>query len=209
MTSPRSRPSSASGHPGDLGWMALVVFAAVIGGLAAVAIDHGRVPVLIDVVISVAIGGVIAFVSLRRLMAVAPDPGQPGLEQAQQPGSQHHEGQPQAGQARRPGELHDPVLMLPTTGRAGPSSPWWELAGKPLPGAPGEREALRPHELDKYADNAFIAQCPRCGAFELDAKQGPEQWKFGCYACDYRWPWRPGTAWPPVQVRPKLRAKTR
>ncbi|HET7015353.1 MAG TPA: hypothetical protein VFI65_15650 [Streptosporangiaceae bacterium] len=187
-------------------WIALVVLASVVGGLAGAAIDHGRVPVSIDVVISVIIGGVTAFIALRRLMSLAvaaPSPGfghQSGPDQSPQHGG---------GQARRPGELRDPVLVLPIAGQAGPSSPWWELAGKPRPGSAGERDALRPHELDRYQDAAFIAQCPRCGAFELDADQDSQAWTFHCYACDCRWSWRPGTAWPPVQVRPKLRTKRR
>ncbi len=199
MTAPRSRAGSSSAHPGDLGWAALVVLASVIGGLAAAAIDRGRVPVVVDVVISVVIGGVTAFIALRRLMALATAPDMPAPEQ------QSRIDRPGGRQARVPGELRDPVLVLPIAGQAGPSSPWWELAGQPQPGSAGERDVLRPHELDRYQDAAFIAQCPRCGAFDLDAKQGPDQWKFGCFACGCAWSWRPGTAWPPVQVRPKLR----
>jgi hypothetical protein len=197
MTSSRWRAA-------DLAWIALVVVASVVGGLAAAAIDHGRVPVGIDVVISVVIGGAAAFVAFRRLMTLAAAaPGfeqEPGMTQSRQEGGGH---------TRRPGELRDPVLVLPIAGQAGPSSPWWELAGKPRPGSAGERDVLRPHELDRYQDAAFIAQCPRCGAFELDAGQGPESWKFSCQACDCRWTWRPGTVWPPVQVRPKLRTRRR
>ena len=184
--------------------MLLVVIASVVGGLAAAAIDRGRVPLIIDLLISVVIGVATAFVALRRLMALAAAPVASAADPRFNPG---HPQQNLGHQARRPGELNDPVLVLPIAGQAGPSSPWWELAGKPRPGEAGERDVLRPHELDRYQDAAFIAQCPNCGAFELDAKQGPDQWKFGCYACGCSWTWRPGTAWPPVQVRPKLRTK--
>ena len=188
-----------------LGWITLVVLASVVGGLAGVAVDHGRVPVGVDVVVSVVIGGVTAFIALRRLMSMAVEAPSAGFGQQSGPNPAPQHG----GQARRPGELRDPVLVLPIAGQAGPSSPWWELAGKPRPGPAGERDALRPHDLDRYQDAAFIAQCPRCGAFELDADQGSQAWKFHCYACDCQWSWRPGTAWPPVQVRPKLRTKRR
>ncbi len=202
MTSPRRPAGSDSDYPGNLAWTALVVLASIVGGLAAAAIDHGRIPVGIDVVISVVIGGVIAVGALRRLssMAAAAD-SSVFMQQSGPDRSRQHGG----GQARRRGELRDPVLVLPIAGQAGPSSPWWELAGKPQPGSAGERDVLRPHDLDRYQDAAFIAQCPKCGAFELDADQGSESWKFHCNACDCRWSWRPGTAWPPVQVRPKLR----
>jgi hypothetical protein len=206
MTSPRRPAASDSGYAGNLAWVALVVLASVVGGLAAAAIDHGRVPVGIDVVISVVIGGLIALGAVRRLSAVAAVPASPSFAEQTGPGQSPQHG---GGQARRPGELRDPVLVLPIAGQAGPSSPWWELAGKPQPGSAGGRDVLRPHDLDRYQDAAFIAQCPKCGAFELDADQGGEAWKFHCCACDCRWSWRPGTAWPPVQVRPKLRTKTR
>jgi hypothetical protein len=88
---------------------------------------------------------------------------------------------------------------------------WWRAAAAPPP-SPEDRGAPAP-DLSTYLDpavtarldSAVIAQCPRCGAFELDIDRDRDPWAFGCQACDHTWTWRPGTPWPAVRVAPRLR----
>jgi hypothetical protein len=60
-------------------------------------------------------------------------------------------------------------------------------------------------DLSQFLDRALIAQCPRCGAFGVDVDNRAAEWLFACQECRQRWTWRPGTAWPAVQIRPETR----
>jgi hypothetical protein len=131
--------------------------------------------------------------------------------------------------ADRPGPSSAVRLMQPSP--VSGDAPWWEKSAA-LPVVAAEPGAAPP--LSSYLDSALIAQCPRCGWFGIDAQQGlaqqgsahqgsahPESaqqesahqesapWRFECQACQNRWTWRPGTAWPPVEVRPRLRHQHR
>jgi hypothetical protein len=61
--------------------------------------------------------------------------------------------------------------------------------------------------LSSYAtDRTLIAQCPRCGDFQLDMARHGEDYSFRCRnaPCGNVWDWTPGTAWPAVVVRRNL-----
>jgi hypothetical protein len=99
--------------------------------------------------------------------------------------------------------------------RPGPEG-WWDHDSAPRPAAPEGRPAPAP-DLTTYLDptltarldSALIAQCPRCGAFELDTDRDQDPWAFRCRACAKTWTWRPGTPWPAVRVAPRRRKEWR
>ncbi|HEX6340705.1 hypothetical protein [Umezawaea sp.] len=87
--------------------------------------------------------------------------------------------------------------------RSGPAqaAPWWQRDSPP---APAVREAPRRQEFD--ATRAHVAQCPRCGGFELDVHRADRGYAFRCRApnCGTAWQWAVGAAWPAVVVRRNL-----
>jgi hypothetical protein len=86
---------------------------------------------------------------------------------------------------------------------------WWDAAaGAPPPPSSAAQRAPAP-DLSTYLASTFIAQCPRCGAFRLDAQRAPNGWDFHCESCEYIWAWQPGTPWPPVRVMPGRRRESR
>jgi hypothetical protein len=83
---------------------------------------------------------------------------------------------------------------------------WWDKVNASSPGLASGQNIQRASDVeDSYLDSAFIAQCPNCGSFALDATVGTPEWDISCLDCDWQFFWLPGTPWPPVQVRPRLR----
>jgi hypothetical protein len=91
---------------------------------------------------------------------------------------------------------------------------WWQQTGKPAAtttpvAAPKEPVPARKESVplkDFDAHRAQIAQCPRCGGFELDVRRDGHACAFTCRNPDCRaaWEWLPGTAWPATVVRRNL-----
>lgn len=50
-----------------------------------------------------------------------------------------------------------------------------------------------------------IVQCPRCGAFDVDAQLVRDGCSFECLGCGHPWHWRHGAPWPMTVLRPRLR----
>ena len=126
---------------------------------------------------------------------VAPGPVAPGPAQ--------RDGQ---GRGGTPARTETVVQLLPLPAQPGnvvpPDAPWWDSAqGAPPPPSAGAKRAPAP-DLSTYLASTFIAQCPRCGAFQLDIRQASNGWDFRCESCAYTWTWQPGTPWPPVRVMP-------
>jgi len=91
-------------------------------------------------------------------------------------------------------------LVLPV-----PSGQWWGRESPPTRG-PGAAPAARhapPPELETYLQSSVIAQCPRCGSFQLDAEAVPPGYGFECRACGAGWDWQPDQPWPAVRVNPR------
>jgi hypothetical protein len=49
-----------------------------------------------------------------------------------------------------------------------------------------------------------VVQCPRCAGFDLDVREEPGAFTFGCRSCRHVWRWTPDTPWPPTIARPTL-----
>lgn len=90
----------------------------------------------------------------------------------------------------------------------GPRDWWQQPAAAPPTSSSAGRSAPAP-DLSTYLGSAVIAQCPRCGAFDLDIAHDRDPWAFHCRACEATWAWRPGMPWPEVRVVPRLRRETR
>ncbi len=215
--------------PAQLGWALLVIAAALIGGLAAATLVHTSITTA--VIVSIVAGGIAILATFRsparppevragepaeedfgrypdpdprtprtpRRRPAAPPPSQPP------PSSQP----PQALRSVPPAGNQTVVQLLPLPPQPGnaepPDTPWWDSAqGAPPPPSPGAKRAPAP-DLSTYLASTFIAQCPRCGAFRLDIRQGRNDWDFRCEACECTWTWQPGTPWPPVRVMPRGR----
>jgi hypothetical protein len=107
------------------------------------------------------------------------------------------------------------LLPLPPQPAHGSQQPaagqsWWQeaKAGPPPPSRDAKR-APAP-DLSTYLASTFVAQCPRCGAFDLDIRPaGGSAWDFRCESCANIWTWQPGTPWPQVRVMPGRRKLTR
>ncbi|MEJ2853114.1 MULTISPECIES: hypothetical protein [unclassified Saccharothrix] len=118
-----------------------------------------------------------------------------------------------------------PITPPPTPPRPAPSPPppptptpapapapdangqWWNRTSAPAAtpqAAQAPRESVSLNDFD--AHRAQIAQCPRCGGFELDVRQDGHACAFTCRNPDCRttWEWLPGTAWPATVVRRNL-----
>ena len=210
-------------------WAAVIIVAAVIGGLAAA--DIAGAPALAALLVSLVVGAAAAFWAHVGIPAPEPGTDGPGRQERAWPDSwaDRRTGPPPvtprptpagpaepAGTPNRtglspPGE--DPawgpdglvqVMELPggtSTGRS-----WWE---KPAVTAGTPGAAPPPAPLSSYLDSAVVAQCPRCGSFGLEVRQGKAEWVFRCDACQHVWAWHPGVAWPAVEVRPRRRGAHR
>ena len=228
---PGPEPDQGSG-PAQFGWALLVIAMAVIGGLAAATLVNASllIAVIVSVVIG-AIAAVVVFRSPARKPELAaprtatvpraqprpgglsrgaappesypgesyqPDPVAPATVQT--PAPARSRGADGLNRGGAPAVNETVVQMLPL-GTEGPDAPWWDSAqGTPAPSA-GARRAPAP-DLSTYLASTFIAQCPRCGAFRLDIRQGRSGWNFRCEACENTWTWQPGTPWPPVRIMP-------
>jgi hypothetical protein len=214
---PQSVGASPVG-PAQLGWVLLVIAAALIGGLAAATLVHTSLT--IAVIVSVVAGGIAVLAALRS-PARPPElgAGEPGGEDLGRYPAPSRRPAPSAapvpaetdGQTRGgpPAGNQTVVQLLPLPPQPGdaqpPDAPWWDSAqGAPPAPSPGAKRAPAP-DLSTYLASTFIAQCPRCGAFRLDIGRARNGWDFRCEACEYTWTWQPGTPWPPVRVVPRGR----
>jgi len=180
------------------GWSLLIVAAAVIGGLAAAGLRH--VSLLVAFLVPLAIGGLTVY-ALARFPGQQPVPSLP-------PGPARHELRPVPAPVSEP-ETEDLVRLQPIGSRSATGAPWWQQADGSS--APPVQDVVVASACDvaDYLGSALIAQCPRCGAFELEAMSAGSRWGFQCECCDFTWDWQPGTPWPPVQVRPGRRRRSR
>jgi hypothetical protein len=112
---------------------------------------------------------------------------------------------------RLPGTPSHVALPLPaasTTPSTTDKRQWWTESspnanrGAGPPNATAETPALSSYS----ARRALIAQCPRCGDFQLDMAGTGSAYAFRCRnpRCANTWTWTPGTAWPAVVVRRNL-----
>jgi hypothetical protein len=109
----------------------------------------------------------------------------------------------------RPVPPPEPVRPAVVRVLSDPGAPgWWQgqrSAGPARRGAPPAGPRSVP--LSEFLDQALIAQCPRCGSFQVGVDNRPAEWHFGCEECGLRWTWQPGSPWPAVQVRPNARRR--
>jgi hypothetical protein len=213
-------------------WSLLVIAVALIGGLAAAALVHESL--VITVIVSVAVGAVTVLAVARwpGTPAELTDGRPEGQERSQRtrpfvepsrPGPEYTRVDPRHGRTEPehagPGiteRTESVVEVIPFSSRRDADRPpqpgakdWWQQpAGPPSPQRSGSRPAPAP-DLSTYLNSAVIAQCPRCGAFDLDIDHNRDPWAFHCRACDNTWAWRPGTPWPEVRVAPRLRRESR
>ena len=224
----RRRPNAA--------WSLLVIVMALIGGLAAAALVHESLAITVTVSVAVGAITVLAVVQWPGRPAELADEGRErgrrGRPFVDPPGpdseytrvnAQYTRVDPRHGRTEPehagPGitaRTESVVEVIPFSSRRDADRPpqpgakdWWQQpAGPPSPQRSGSRPAPAP-DLSTYLNSAVIAQCPRCGAFDLDIDHNRDPWAFHCRACDNTWAWRPGTPWPEVRVAPRLRRESR
>jgi hypothetical protein len=218
----RQAGKTSGGHPAATGaWSAVIVAASITGGLLAAAV--GRASWVTALGVSVVIGGALALLTVPLGWATqvpssrppGPGPRAPGWEASSgavggPPGQVPLLPDPPG----RPPERENTagpdavVRVMPLSAETSADAGWWQKTGPPVARHVGtEREPAAP--LSRYLDSAIVIQCPRCGSFRADAQQGAAEWSFGCQECGNRWAWRPGTPWPSVAVRPRLRGENR
>lgn len=167
-----------------LAWALVIVTASVIGGVAGVAVDGTRVPLALGLAASILTGLVVAIAVLAPRSPRAGHASNGGARPAEDNARPAEDDAPQD---ETLGESRDQLASSPSI-----------VAVLPVPNQPAGRD------LSCYLGSTLIAQCPRCGAFELDAVRDTTTLAFRCQRCEHGWTWRPGTPWPPVQVRPRL-----
>ena len=213
--------TSGSNPAATWAWSAVIVAASITGGLLAAAVGH--VDWVTALGVSAVIGGGVALLAVPLGWAaqvppsLPPGPAQraPGREGSPgavggPPGQIHRRPDP-PGRALEPGKRAGPdgvVRVMPLAVEAPAGAEWWQKTGAPVARHKGtERETAPP--LSSYLDSAIVVQCPRCGSFRADVRQGPAEWSFGCQECANKWAWHPGTPWPSIAVRPRLRGEDR
>lgn len=101
-----------------------------------------------------------------------------------------------------------PPALTPTRAT---NTEWWNQTGTPAASPQVVHAAKKAVPLADFdAHRAQIAQCPRCGGFELDVRRDGQACAFTCRNpfCRTTWEWLPGTAWPATVVRHNLTAVT-
>jgi hypothetical protein len=193
-------------------WSLLVILAAVVGGLAAAAVVH-LTSRWISVAIPAAIGVAVAAASRRegpRQTAKqgvgpagaglsGPSPANAGRSRAGSPPGR------EIVPGTDPAEPPAVGQLLPIAPPSATDEPWWVAAQAAPPQARQEAGTVPALDLSSYLGSALIAQCPRCGAFELDIRRSAARWTCRCESCGHNWTWQPGTAWPQVRVSPRRR----
>jgi hypothetical protein len=210
-------PPSGAPNP----WLLVVaVLAALGGGLAAADIVHSSTTFTLIASLVVAVVAVFAIIRWPSPPAELPP------QQLRQP---VHGGPTPAGPVPPPNPVTRPlpqqapprefdgdagtntaVQLLPARPEQA-GSDWWKNGPVPPPKpSPGERRAPAP-DLSTYLKFTQIAQCPNCGAFDLEIGQirGGGGWGFRCESCSYTWAWRPDTPWPTTRVAPARRRQAR
>lgn len=79
---------------------------------------------------------------------------------------------------------------------------WWLRTLTP-PVPPTDPPTAPPVRFDPR--RARIAQCPRCGSYDLSGDRQADEYRFGCVSCGYAWHWSPGTRWPDFTIDPTRR----
>jgi len=209
----RSPKPQASGLPWVL-WALLIILAAVVGGLAAAAVIHLSSR-WVSVAIPAAIGLAVALVSRQERPRQTDQQGA-GQRSAEPRGSSPADASPRRADTPLGREIvlgMDPAeppavgQLLPISPPSASDQPWWVAAQATPPEARQEASTVPAPDLSSYLASALIAQCPRCGAFELDIRRSAARWTCRCESCGHAWTWQPGTAWPQVRVSPRRRTQ--
>jgi hypothetical protein len=75
----------------------------------------------------------------------------------------------------------------------------------PEPEGPGLASHIEEHRIPGSTSAVRrVVQCPRCAGFDLDVREEPGAFTFGCQSCRHVWRWTPDTPWPPTIARPAL-----
>jgi uncharacterized protein (DUF983 family) len=209
----RSTKPQAGGLPWAL-WALLVIMAAVVGGLAAAAVVHVASR-WVSVAIPALIGLTVALASRRGWPPQAGEQGSAyapaGLggssaADAGRSGANIRPDRPVAS-GMDPAEPHAVGQVHRISSPSAGGTPWWVAAEAAQPQAGQEATTVPATDLSSYLASALIAQCPRCGAFDLDIRRGTPSWTCRCESCGHAWTWQPGTAWPQVRVSPRRRTQ--
>ncbi|KPM53416.1 hypothetical protein CcI49_30575 [Frankia sp. CcI49] len=123
-------------------------------------------------------------------------------------------------QAQTPAQAQAVLLPVERPGtETTRSGQWWTQTATP-PGGPasGAREPAgnrttpgtepvrpAPREIAELREAARVVQCPRCGAFRVDARYAATGFAFRCRVDGHSWSWQPGTAWPVTVVTSRRR----
>jgi hypothetical protein len=218
----RQAGKTSGGHSAATwAWSVVIVAASITGGLLAAAVGHASWVTALGV--SAVIGGAMALLMVPLGWATQVPSSLPTAQGHRAPGwegssgavggppeQDHHRRDPR-GRAPEPENRAGPegvVRIMPLAAETPAGAEWWQKTGTPAARHKGmERETAAP--LSSYLDSAVVVQCPRCGSFLVDVREGPAEWSFRCQECGNTWAWHPGTPWPSVAVRPRLRGENR
>jgi hypothetical protein len=218
----RQAGKTSGGYPAATwAWSAVIVVASITGGLLAAHVSRADWVTALGV--SAVIGGAMALLTVPLGWATQAPSSPPPSQGQWAPGREGYSGAvggpPGQVQYRPnpPGRPPEPengagsdevVQVIPLAAETPAGAEWWQKTGTPVARRKGtERETAAP--LSSYLNSGVVVQCPRCGSFLVNVGQGPAEWSFGCQECGNKWAWHPGTPWPSVAVRPRLRGENR
>ena len=209
---PMTQPGGTRGSDGwgrDLVWSVLFLLAAFVGGFAAADLWH--VSTIRAAAVSVLIAVVVTLVVHYALPRPARDDARPVGQPRSPRGIEGPRGQPPGGRRPDPSirPTPDQVAVVRLMEPQEPVTKSWWNQGEPTSaaGAAAAAEVPVTPDLSSYLDSALVAQCPNCGSFRMDTDQTAPEWRFRCQECQQIWTWRPGSPWPAIQVRPRLRKR--
>ena len=207
-----TQPGGTRGSDGwgrDLVWSVLFLLAAFVGGFAAADLWH--VSTIRAAAVSVLIAVVVTLVVHYALPRPARDDARPVGQPRSPRGIEGPRGQSPGGRGPDPSirPTPDQVAVVRLMEPQEPVTKSWWNQGEPTSaaGAAAAAEAPVTGDLSSYRDSALVAQCPNCGSFRMDTDQTAPEWRFRCQECQQIWTWRPGSPWPAIQVRPRLRKR--
>lgn len=92
----------------------------------------------------------------------------------------------------------------------GGGGPWWghrpSRSGAAPAAAPPAPPPRTPPAFAEYFRDTVLAQCPRCGSFDVDYTRTGDDFAFTCRSCPHQWPWRLDQDWPAIDAHPRRRS---
>lgn len=189
--------------PGAIATGLAVIIGALLGVVAWP--DGPRIAVIVLVVVLFAGGFAVAALLENR----EPAPPPAGPEREQSPPAPEAPALPTGQPQQRPDnwwpeqpQAPQRIESPPTDAATERPTHWWVSSPPSRATQPKARSTVR---FDPR--HARIAQCPKCGGFDLNVGRDDHGYRFACRSCPSAWQWAPGAPWPGAAPDPRRRQR--